>query len=64
MAEKQESEHSGFEAPVIGVLHPVGTTVIRNADGTIELREPAKIAAKRVIARKKAPVKKKTPVKK
>lgn len=32
--------YSGFDCPVIGELHPKGTTVKRNPDGTITLVPP------------------------
>lgn len=38
--------HSGFEAPVVGELHPKGTTIKRNPDGTITLVPPKKTAKK------------------
>ena len=38
--------HSGFEAPVIGELHPKGTTIKHNPDGTITLVPPKKTAKK------------------
>ena len=39
--------HSGFEAPAIGELQPRGTTIKRNADGTITLVPPKKTARKK-----------------
>ena len=33
-------KHSGFEAPCIGEVHPKGTTIKTNPDGTISLILP------------------------
>lgn len=42
MAEKKEKrpQKSGFDAPVYGTVHPKGSTIKRNKDGTITIVHP------------------------
>ena len=37
-----KSKHSGFEAPTIGTVHPKGSVIKKNPDGTIRIVEPKK----------------------
>ena len=40
MATKNENNKSGFDAPAYGTLHPRGTKIKKNKDGTITLVSP------------------------
>lgn len=42
MNTKKNSKRSGFDAPTYGTLHPRGTKIKKNPDGTITLVEPKK----------------------
>lgn len=39
---KKAERHSGFDAPVYGNVHPTGSKIKKNADGTITIVEPKK----------------------
>lgn len=40
MATKNTDKKSGFNAPTIGEVHPKGSTIKRNPDGTITIVPP------------------------
>lgn len=37
-----KSKNSGFNAPTYGTMHPKGTRVRKNPDGTVSVIEPKK----------------------
>ena len=43
MATKKDErpKRSGFDAPVYGTVHPKGSTIKRNKDGTVTIVHPA-----------------------
>ena len=38
---------TGFACPTIGIVHPKGSTIKKNADGTITIVPPKKSSAKK-----------------
>lgn len=42
---------TGFQAPTIGTVHPKGSTIKKNADGTITIVEPKGKKKKRKTSR-------------
>ena len=35
-------KHSGFDAPIYGTVHPKGSKIKKNPDGTVDIIEPKK----------------------
>ena len=43
---------TGFAAPTIGVLHPKGSTIRKNADGTVSVIPPKKSGSSKKSGKK------------